>query len=329
MPLLSIIIPVYNVENYLRKCLDSVICPGISDYEIICVNDGSTDSCPEILADYAAKYPGLINLIDRKNGGVGDACNAGIQNACGKYITFLDSDDYYCENAVSEILAECRGNDDIIIFDMLSVKENGEKISLSRGCARCEGEFSLEEYPQLLMDYPSRVNKIFRRELFSVENISFPARVWFEDYRIIPRLYPHCRNIKYIRRAWYNYVQQPSSITHSPNLIRNLEITEASDEILAYYKKLGLFSKYREELEYMVYYNAVLTSVDRVNLADKESPVQAELLEYYINRFPDFRKNKYFKEMGPKYAFLSELIIKKKFRLLNLVLNANSLIKRK
>ena len=107
MPLLSIIIPVYNVEKYLAQCLDSVLYPDMPEYEIVCVNDGSTDSSPAILSQYAAKYPGQIRIVNRPNGGLGAASNTGIENALGKYITFLDSDDYYAPGAVAEMLDAC------------------------------------------------------------------------------------------------------------------------------------------------------------------------------------------------------------------------------
>ena len=87
-PLISVIIPVYNVEKYLAKCLDSIIYPELSDYEIIVVNDGATDSSPAIAAEYEAKYPSLIRLISTPNGGLGAARNVGIRASRGDYLVF-------------------------------------------------------------------------------------------------------------------------------------------------------------------------------------------------------------------------------------------------
>ena len=102
--ILSIVVPVYNVERYLRQCLDSAIVPGVSGYELVCVNDGSTDSSPEILSEYQANYPNLIRVIHTPNGGLGAASNNGIKAAAGDYIAFLDSDDYLVPGAVKQMI---------------------------------------------------------------------------------------------------------------------------------------------------------------------------------------------------------------------------------
>ena len=104
MTKLSIVIPVYNVEKYLAKCLDSVIFPGLDSYEVIVVNDGSTDGSGTIAADYAARYPSLLRLIEQENGGLGAARNTGLEAARGEFVCFLDSDDWLRENAVPEML---------------------------------------------------------------------------------------------------------------------------------------------------------------------------------------------------------------------------------
>ena len=99
MPKLSVIIPVYNVENYLGKCLGSVIYPELEDYEIILVNDGSTDASGSICAEYAARFPALVRVITTENGGLGRARDVGIDAAAGEYLLFLDSDDYLSPDA--------------------------------------------------------------------------------------------------------------------------------------------------------------------------------------------------------------------------------------
>ena len=129
--------------------------------------------------------------------------------------------------------------------------------------------------------------------------------------------------IRYTGKTWYNYRQQPESITHGKNTERNLEIIDAAEDLLGFYEKEGLFEKYKEELEYSVFYNVLLTSTDRVNLIDPQSKVQEKLLDYMLKRFPDYEKNKYFKEMSKKYKLLHFLIRNKQYRILNTVLKAN------
>lgn len=329
MPLLSIVIPVYNVEKYLRTCLDSVICEGVEDYEIVCVNDGSTDSSAQILKEYEERFPELIRIVTTENGGLGAASNNGVKNARGTYVVFLDSDDYYRENAVQEILEQCRDAADICIFDFMSINDKGEELERMKGCHREEGVFTLEEYPQLLFEYPSRANKIFRRSLFSEYNNWYLSRVYYEDYRTNPKFYPFCKKIRYVSRAWYCYRQQPDSITHDKNLIRNLEIIDAAEDLLSWYQANGLYEKYRNELEYSVFYNALITSTDRVNLIDAKSDIQEQLLKYYTEKFPDYKNNPYVQKMSGKLKLLHFLIVHRQRDALHLVLCANERIRKK
>lgn len=326
---LSIIIPVYNVEKYLRQCLDSAIVPGLQGYEIVCVNDGSTDGSPVILEEYRKRYPELIRIVHTENQGLGAASNNGIAAAYGEYVAFLDSDDYLSPDAVNEMAEVCRHQDDIIFFNFREVNDKGNVIGINKGCCREEGVFTLESYPQVLFDRPSRANKIFRKSLFREHQIFYPSRVWFEDYCTNPKLYPFCHSMRYLDKEWYNYRQQPASITHGKDPSRNLEIIDAAEELLLFYEKAGLFRQYQDELEYSVFYNVLLTSTDRVNLIDPKSTVQGKLLAYMRNRFPEYEKNRYFLSMSRKYKLLHILIKSKQYMLLNRVLQLNNLIKGK
>ena len=328
MTRLSIIIPVFNVEMYLRECLDSAIVPEIENYEIVCVNDGSTDNSPVILEEYRERYPELIRIVHTENQGLGAASNNGIVAANGQYIAFLDSDDTLSENAVREMLEACQFTDDLIIFDCTVVTDKGRFLERLQGCNnREEGSFTLEQYPQLLFDRANRWNKLYRKSLFSELGISYPGRVWFEDYWTNLKLYPFCKSIRYVSKAWYNYRQQPNSITHVKNTQRNLEIIDAAESVLMFYEQSGLLEQYNAELEYSVFYNVLLTSIDRVNLIDPKSEVQDQLLSYTKKRFPNYEKNPYFLSMSQKYKLLYHLIKTRKYRVLHTVLKANSIRK--
>ena len=105
MPLLSVIIPIYNVEKYLHQCVDSVLHQNLNDLEIVLVNDGSPDNCPQICNEYAEKYP-FIKALHKENGGLSDARNEGLKDASGDYVIFLDSDDWWNPNvSVTDMLS--------------------------------------------------------------------------------------------------------------------------------------------------------------------------------------------------------------------------------
>lgn len=325
---LSIIVPVYNTSEYLPSCLDSLIYQDLSDYEIIIVNDGSSDNSGEIAAYYADAYPKLFRVITQENGGLGAARNTGIENANGEFLVFLDSDDKLSPSALPEIMEELKDEADIYIFDLQQVNINGDFIGVING-SKQKGTFTLEEYPELLFQAPAACNKIIRRSLFIENNISFPRRLWFEDLWTIPKLYITARSIKYIEKKWYHYLMRSGSITNSKNVQRNTEIIDAVDEILGFYSKSGYYEKYKPQLEYMAFYNQFLTSCTRVNLAQWNSPVQAQLVDNFIKKFPEYKKNKYVLSMPKKYKLLDKLISNRQWLALHILMRANSIAKNK
>ncbi len=324
---LSVIIPIYNVADYLAACLDSVIDAAQKDYEIVAVDDGSTDASSDILVSYAARFPGLVKPVTTPNGGLGHARNVGLSLARGDYLLFLDSDDTLSPGALPEMLAVLDGSFDIGIFDFVSVDGRGRVLRRERGCGR-EGSFLFSDYPALLLDAPNAVNKLWRRSLFAEHGIRFPDRRWFEDLATVPRLYLRAGTIRYFARPWYRYLRRSGSITQSANAERNLEMLDAIEAVMRDYTAAGALDRCRFELEAMAAYHELLTSSTRVNLIDPESPVQDRLREDFLARFPDWRQNPYIKAWPRKHRLLLPLILRKRRRLLHLLLLANEARKR-
>jgi len=329
---LSVIIPVYNVEDYLRKCLDSVIIPEVKteskQYEIIIVDDGSTDSSPEIADRYAAMYPQLVRVIHKENGGLGDARNVGIKNSDAEYLYFLDSDDYLVDGSIEAMLESLAFGYDICIFDTIAVNIEGKELKYMHGCSRSEN-LSLKYFPELLLESPHAWNKIYRRTLYTEHDIFYPSRVWFEDLATVLKLYCFAEHIVYIPQAFHRYLQRKGSILNSGNTARNAEIIPAVDEILGFYKKQGRFEELADCLEYMVFYHQFLTASVRVCLSDPKSPVLDLLTEDFLNKFPNFEKNPYLINLGKKHKLLTKLLLKKKRRAVKLIMGANNLLKNK
>ena len=325
---LSIIIPVYNTREYLAACLDSVLDPTLADYEIIVVNDGSTDGSGLIAGEYARRYPALIRVVTTENGGLGAARNAGLPFARGDFILFLDSDDCLDAGALREMLSVLDGSFDIGIFDLDQVNPSGESVGIIRGSER-EGVFTLAEYPELLFQPPSGCNKLFRRALFTDSGVRFPGRVWYEDLRTTLKLYPRCRSIRYFPRAWYRYLIRPGSITNNANAARNLEIIDAAEEIIGYYRAAGLYERYEPQLCYMAFYNVFLTASVRVCLADPGSEVLEKLLQWFLSNFPGWRNNRYIERMSPKYRLLTGLLTRRMRRSVRLIMSVNDRAKNK
>lgn len=325
---LSIVIPIYNVRDYLASCVESCLLPDRRDYEIVLVNDGSTDDSGQIAAKYAARYPETIRLITTENGGLGAARNVGLKHASGDFVFFLDSDDRLAEGALEEILTELTPERDMLIFDFLSVNPDGSVIERMPGCGKT-GAISLVDYPDLLLAYPSGCNKICRRRLFLDSGIRFPGRVWYEDLRTMPKLYPLTDRIYAVSKAWYLYLLRPGSITNSAKLQRNLEIIDAVDDLLDYYKEKGLYAAYRPQLDYVAFYNMFLTGSVRVCLADPKSPVLPQLKRAFLERFPNFKENSYIRSMSKKHRLLTALLLSEQYGAVASLMRLNDRLRKK
>ncbi len=323
---LSIVIPIYNVQDYLAACLDSAIVPDLPDYEIIAVNDGSTDGSAAVLEDYVRRCPDLVKAVTTPNGGLGHARNTGIGAARGEYLLFLDSDDTLAPGAVSEILACLDGSFDVGVFDFVTVDEHGAEIQYDRGCMR-EGVFSFSDYPALLLSPPNAVNKLWRRALFTESGVRFPDRQWFEDLATIPRLYLRAGAIRNLAKPWYRYLRRPGSITNSSSIERNREMLLSVSAVMEDYAACGKTEPYHDELEAMIAYHEALTSSTRVNLLDARSPLQDALLEDFLHRFPGWRENPYIRVWPKRHRLLLALIVSKHRRTLHMLLTLNRLRK--
>lgn len=256
---ITVVIPVYNVEKYLRKCVDSVEKQTYKNFEVILVDDGSTDSSSE-LCDALAKENDNIRVIHQENRGLGGARNTGIESCNTEYIMFLDSDDYIHP----ELLKKCmdvlkKNNCDIVLLDMISVNEQGEKGILYS--VPCESRKILSETERggLCLD-PSACNKIYKTALFKDNGIYYPNKVWYEDLRTTPKLLVFAERVmKLESEPLYYYLQRSDSIMHTPDYDRIVrERMAAAEDLYAFFKERSLVEEYSEMLEFIVIYHAFL-----------------------------------------------------------------------
>ena len=333
---LSVIIPVYNVEEYLEKCVNSVIEPGVKsikngnapEYEIIIVDDGATDSTPQIADNFARLYPELVRVIHTENGGLGAARNLGIEASQAEYLYFIDSDDYLVDGGMQTIIDSIQQDYDICIFDTIAINIDGKELKYMPGCSRTEN-LSLKQFPELLLESPHAWNKIYRRTLYTENNIKYPSRVWFEDICTVLKLYCFTDKITYIPKALHRYLQRKGSILNSGNAARNIEIIPAMDEIVNFYRSEGRGDELQYILEYLVFHSQFLTASVRVCMADFKSPVLNKLTEDFISKFPNYANNPYIKNISKNHKLLTSLLLKKHYRSVKFIMVANSLLKKK
>ncbi len=305
----SVIVPVYNVEKFLAKCLDSILYQDFDDYEIIAVNDGSTDSSPEILDEYSKKTDKL-KVINQKNKGLGGARNTAIENACGDYLVFVDSDDFIPTDMLSTLTVYFdKYNLDIISFDLTAVY-NYESVDTE--VADSEDEFVFLGSKEFLISEPTACAKAYRRSLYTDNNIRFPERLWYEDLATVYRLVPFANKIGYLNKPLYYYVQQPGSITHSANTTRMMEIITAFDTLESYFKEIGCFEEYYAELEWLCVKHVLYYSAHRFLTKGYYYKQMNALYNYVCLHYPKFKINKYVKEYMPS-IYCMNLIVNKHF----------------
>lgn len=206
--MLSVIIPVYNVEKYLARCVDSVLSQTFSDFEVILVDDGSPDKSPEICDEYVRK-DSRVKVIHKKNGGLSSARNAGLEICKGEYIFFIDSDDYLTDkNVVFDFMNKAKSENSDFVYSLMN-HASDTKVSEIKCCKRFISDNKL-----FFLSNPyffSAWNKVYKRTL--LQFIHFvPGRV-NEDVDVIPLVFCNAKKVSRLDRATYNYYQNPFSIT--------------------------------------------------------------------------------------------------------------------
>lgn len=251
--LISIIVPIYRVENYLKRCIDSIINQTYKNIEIILVDDGSPDNCGVICDEYA-KFDDRIKVIHKKNGGLSDARNCGIEVSTGDYIIFVDSDDYVSKNMCEKLLIRAlEHNVDIVScnFKEIYVDNNKEKINKQSIKESLEVYTNLEVIYKYFFDYTVDINvvwnKLYKRELFfKRESIRFPKGKLHEDDYTICKLYYYANKIVIINDVLYYYIRRCDSITGN---FSDINILDKIDAIIEHYN----FAKDKEtKLKYII-----------------------------------------------------------------------------
>lgn len=320
MELVSVIVPIYQVEAYLEKCVQSIRNQTYSELEIILVDDGSPDRCGAI-CDHYAEEDGRIRVIHKCNGGLADARNAGMQEAHGQYVLFVDSDDWIHKKLIQRTVETAEKYEaDIVFFDYAGVEEGKRKKEIFTADVPQRCVLSAEKEPRLVMCSCSAVNKLYRRSFWDKTGICFPTGRHYEDLGTVPKVMGLAGRIVYQKEVLYYYRMRNGSIMHSTDFKKNFtDRTEVTDGVLAFYKEHGLWEKYRDELEYLVFENTYFVPSKEIVLADRKSLYLEKFKDYAYSRFPDIDQNKYIGNLSGKNKILYFLLKKKLYSLMALM----------
>ena len=308
MTKVSVIVPVYNVEKYLAKCLDSLVNQTLKDIEIIVVNDGTKDNSQLIIDKYAKKYKN-IKAYKKENGGLSSARNYGLKYAVGEYIGFVDSDDYVDTTMYEKMYNKAIENDfDIVVCDTIQVYDNCKEVYLKSNL-----NYSDNNVKNYIISYPMACTRLYKRYLF--EDIKFTEGILYEDLNLTPGLVKYTNKICFINEGLYYYMHRSGSIMNQKEF--NYKLLNIFDVLENNYKLLNKI--YPVEVEYLYITHLLRTTtlrfldykncngyLDRINIIFKI-------------RFPNWNKNKYYKKSSKKLKLLCVLAYNKKYNILKLI----------
>lgn len=298
----SIIVPIYNVEKYLRKCLDSLVNQTLQEIEIILVNDKSPDHCDIIMEEYKERFPEKIKCFyQTTNQKQGAARNLGIRNATGEYIMFVDSDDWV-DVTICEKLYRCviEDNSELAFCDHLIVDEKKHKaryimetVDAQTGVLNDKKRKSLFN----IVAYP--VAKLISRKLIVENAIYFAEGIKYEDKVAVPFYTLYAKKLGKVNEALYFYNQREESTVHAKNEIFQYDRMKASMQCFDEMKQRGFYEKFHEEIDMNFikeYYLVMLYYC--VDMFDKQPiDMMNQLRDDKDKMFPNYMDNKYIKEI--------------------------------
>ena len=275
--LISVVVPVYKVENYLKKCVDSILCQTYDNLEIILVDDGSPDSCPKMCDDYML-IDKRIKAIHKNNGGLSDARNAGIEIATGRYITFVDSDDFLYVNAIEVLYDNIKKyNSDISIGGHKVIYSDGKIINRFNNKEYCIGPE--ETLRKILYDDGIDLSawaKLYKLELFN--KIKYPVGRLYEDSATTYKLVDSSNKISVISVPVYEYVIRNDSITNYNFSRKKMDLILSTQEMTEYVIKRYPNLKKACNRRLMYAYLSTITQLAKSSVVDKK--IKNELIDF-------------------------------------------------
>ena len=288
MKSVSVIVPFYNVENYIEKCLETLVNQNLEDIEIILVNDGSKDRSKIIVDKFLKQYPEKIVYLEKENGGLSDARNYAIPHAKGEYIAFLDSDDYVEKTMYKDMyeLAK-KENSDMVECDFYWEYPDKNKRKEDKGVIYNGKKEMLEKVRVVAW------NKLIKKEILEKSGVLFPKGLRYEDVEFTYKLVPYLDKVSFLKKPCIHYIQREGSISNNQNE-RNKEIFQVLDNVIKFYKENNLYDEYKDELEYVYVRYAFCSSLLRI-VKIKDENIQSELLELTWRKvnetFPNWKQN--------------------------------------
>lgn len=311
---LSVIVPVYNTEKYLNRCLDSVLAAIPEHSEILIINDGSPDQSEVIALSYCEKYPEIIRYFHKGNGGLSDAKNYGLSHATGEYIIFLDSDDYIEPDMYREILGEMQQTGSQLGICDINCEYEVEGTNLISCCYnpnRGSTFFQILDTPLMAASW----NKIIHRSLF--EGLDYPTGLNNEDVAVTPIILGRANHCVIVKKPMYKYVQRPGSIQNSTFNNKRFVIIETTN--IAIERAADFPLHIQEQIKGSLYIHQILGLVlypIRQQSFLKRYSMIKEYMKKVDGYFIDFFQNRYVMDNGMTDTYKNRIFKRLSTRLL-------------
>lgn len=299
MKTISIIIPVYNREQYIEKCLHSLTTQSYEKLEIIVVDNNSKDKTPTIVKKLA-KDDQRIKYYNCKKQGVSAARNYGIEKATGTYISFVDSDDYCLPDMYQALYDEAQKNDSILtVCGVENRDESGKFIPPENAKSKYVGNDNVKKY----LCAPAAVyGKLIKADYLKKQGITFRENISLaEDLAFVAELAAYTTKISIINEPYYVYVDHGDSLMHKINPAREYQIFEALGYIYGIYdKKAKILTKYHDEIERMFIANLVMAASTRYMIPENDKHFYEQAISFLRTHFSKWYQNKYYSSRGIK-----------------------------
>lgn len=286
MDKISVIVPVYNIEEYIGECLESLACQTYSNFEVLIVNDGSPDHSEEVIKPFLQDK--RFRYLTKKNGGLSSARNYGMDHATGDFYAFVDGDDYVEPNYL-EVLYE-------------TLKENNTDISVcsfERNYPKKVSYNPITMQDVLNFRCPAAWNKLYKRSLIDDNHIRFPEGLWYEDLHFSTRAIM-MGSVSVSSEYLYHYRQNDNSIMHTYD-DRIFQIYQVMEEICAFAKDRGVYKTHQDHLENACVYHILIGTTYRASFHPDNSPSKiSEISNFVAKMYPEWYNNNSIKNSSSK-----------------------------
>lgn len=317
---ISVIVPVYNVEKLLERCLNSLVNQTFNNFEIIIINDGSTDSSFEIVKKFQKSYSHLITVVDQANQGIGNTRNNGIALSKGKYLYFIDSDDYISANTLEKMyqLAEVNKADYVIGgFDTVTEEETY--------LASYPVEYSLKEellftqdHKDLFLAHNAVWNRLFLSEIVKTEAIRFLPGLMYEDLLFSRQYFLRSQRAVIMEDNPLQYVQRDGSLMASMKTNNNLDFVEIFTALINDSKEKNLYTDYKDYIEFLAIKEVFIAAIVRVSRG-KQYELADKIHSEFLTLFPNYKKNQFIRRLSFKHKLLLKLSSMKMFKVITIL----------